>query len=178
MLCTTLEKRLPTPFGLFPATGLAELQLMMKMCREVPRSFDTIRTFPFQVRTMSDSTAVAEPPVEEAPVEPRQKRRRRKQDRTKPKRQPPYAVIVHNDDYHTWPYVIEVLQRVCGHSEEKAYQLTSQIHYTGRAIVWSGALEVAELKRDQIRGFGTDFYASDPVKFPLGVTIEPLPGPE
>jgi hypothetical protein len=34
---------------------------------------------------------------------------------------------------------------------------------------------VAELKRDQIRGFGTDYYAPKPVTFPLGVTIEPLP---
>jgi hypothetical protein len=35
---------------------------------------------------------------------------------------------------------------------------------------------VAELKRDQIRGAGTDFYAIKPVRFPLGVLIEPMPG--
>lgn len=102
---------------------------------------------------------------------------KQKQDsKSKPKRQPPYAVIVHNDEEHTWPYVIEVLQRVCGHNEQKAYLLTSQVHHSGRAIVWTGALEVAELKRDQIRGFGPDFYARATVRFPLGVTVEPLPG--
>lgn len=85
-------------------------------------------------------------------------------------------MIVHNDEEHTFPYVIEVLQRTCGHKLERAVELTTRVHYTGRAVVWTGSKEVAELKRDQIRGFGPDFYASKPVKFPLGVTIEPLPG--
>jgi hypothetical protein len=35
---------------------------------------------------------------------------------------------------------------------------------------------VAELKRDQIRSAGADFHAPQKVDFPLGVTIEPLPG--
>lgn len=94
---------------------------------------------------------------------------------TKPKRLPPYAVIVLNDEHHTFNYVIEVLQRVCHHELEKAFQLTLQIHETGKAAVWTGQKEHAELKRDLIRGYGTDFYARKPVKFPLGVRIEPLP---
>ena len=100
----------------------------------------------------------------------------RTRSRQRPKKQPPYAVIVHNDDFHTFPYVTEVLQRVCGHAKTKAIELTYNVHYQGQAQVWSGALEVAELKRDQIRGFGPDFHASQPVQFPLGVTIEPMPG--
>lgn len=99
----------------------------------------------------------------------------KEQAKSKPKRQPPYAVIVHNDNEHTWAYVTEILERVCGHDYQRAYLLTSQVHHTGRAIVWTGVLEVAELKRDQIRGFGPDFYARATVHFPLGVTIEPLP---
>ncbi len=95
---------------------------------------------------------------------------------TKPKPQPPYAVVVYNDEEHTFEYVIEVLQRVCGHPLEMAFELTQQVHFAGQASVWSGTLEVAELKRDQIRGFGPDFYASKTVRFPLGVTIEALPG--
>lgn len=125
--------------------------------------------------TEDDSAGLAEPIVA-----PKQKSgtavKQREDSDTRRKRQPPYAVIVENDDFHTWQYVIDVLQKVCGHDLSKAYLLTSQIHYTGRAIVWSGALEVAELKRDQIRGFGPDVYPERPVKFPLGVTVEPLPG--
>jgi len=118
---------------------------------------------------MSESILTEEPVVVAGTQEQRRSRSRRK-------KQPPYAVIVHNDELHTFPYVIEVLQRVCGHDLQKSSLLTSQVHYSGRAIVWSGAREVAELKRDQIRGFGPDHYASRTVRFPLGVTIEPLPG--
>lgn len=95
--------------------------------------------------------------------------------KSKPKRQPPYAVILHNDDHHTFQYVIELLMKLFAHSPEKAFVLTSQIHTQGKSIVWSGTLELAELKRDQVRGFGPDFYATKKVEFPLGVTIEPLP---
>lgn len=121
------------------------------------------------------STAVAEPDVEtEAPVQTH--KRRKDESKKKPKKQPPYAVIVHNDEEHTWRYVIEVLQRVCGYVEDRAIHLTAQVHFHGKAPVWTGPKEVAELKRDQIRGFGPDFYAPQAVRFPLGVTIEPMPG--
>jgi ATP-dependent Clp protease adaptor protein ClpS len=120
-----------------------------------------------------DDVAVLDEPVVRTG---RQRRTDDKKSPKKPRRQPPYAVIVHDDDYHTYEYVIECLQRVCGHPLEKAFELTKQIDQTGRAAVWSGPKEVAELKRDQIRGFGPDFHASVTVKFPLGVTIEPLPG--
>ena len=125
---------------------------------------------------MGDSTTVSEPVIEELVTALEEKRAKKADSKTKPKRQPPYSVIVHNDDRHTWPYVIDVLQKVFGHSTELAYQLTSQVHFQGQAHVWSGTLELAELKRDQIRGFGKDFYAEKTVTFPLGVTIEPLPG--
>lgn len=123
---------------------------------------------------MSEPTLVEEPIVDEPIVVVQKQNRQRSKSRRK--KQPPYAVIVHNDDLHTFPYVIEVLQRVCGHDLQKAWLLTNQVHHRGRAIAWSGVREVAELKRDQIRGFGPDHYASRTVRFPLGVTIEPLPG--
>lgn len=93
---------------------------------------------------------------------------------TKTKRQPQYAVIVLNDDLHTYDYVVDALSRICGHSLEQAYRLAVQIDSTGLAAVWSGSMEVAELKRDQILGFGLDVYARTPVTFPLGCYIEPL----
>jgi len=123
---------------------------------------------------MSESTLVDEPIIEEPIVVVT--KQQRQQSKSRRKKQPPYAVIVHNDEQHTFPYVIEVLQRVCGHNLQQASLLTNQVHHTGRAIAWSGVREVAELKRDQIRGFGPDHYASQSVRFPLGVTLEPLPG--
>jgi ATP-dependent Clp protease adaptor protein ClpS len=111
-----------------------------------------------------------------APPQPQVRTRSRKRAKTAPKTQPPYAVIVENDDLHTFAYVIEVLQKVLGLSLQDAHLLTATVHLTGEAVVWSGALEVAELKRDQIRGFGPDHYAPKPVTFPLGVRLEKLPG--
>lgn len=123
---------------------------------------------------MSVTTAVQEPDTVETHPARVAPKRHEKADH-KPKRQPPYAVIVLNDDEHTFPYVIEVLQRICGLKLPEAMKLTLQIHQSGQAAVWTGMREVAELKRDQIRGFGPDFYAAQTVKYPLGVRIEPMP---
>jgi ATP-dependent Clp protease adaptor protein ClpS len=94
----------------------------------------------------------------------------------KRKKQPQYVVIVENDDHHTFLYVIEVLQKVCGHTLEEAERLAGEVHHTGKAVVWQGSYEVAELKRDQIRGYGPDLYAHAPVTFPLGCYIGPMSG--
>ena len=120
---------------------------------------------------MNQNATVA---VESLP-QPKQRRRKQPAD-AKPKVQPPYAVIVFNDDLHSFEYVIETFTKVFGYPPEKSYSLAEQIHTAGRGIVWSGVLEVAELKRDQLRSAGPDFYADQKVDFPLNVTIEPLPG--
>ena len=115
---------------------------------------------------MSENTAVAEPVQEEA----------EQTSRPKPKKLPPYAVVVLNDEEHTFAYVIETFMKVFGYNQTKAYQLAREIHINGRSIVWSGPKEVAELKRDQIRSAGPDLFAAKKVSYPLGVVIEPLPG--
>jgi ATP-dependent Clp protease adaptor protein ClpS len=124
---------------------------------------------------MSESVATVD---EDVIVRPKAKseRREKEKDKSRPKTQPPYAVIVENDDFHTFNYVTEVLQKVFGYDLQKAFLLTVEVDASGQAIVWSGALEVAELKRDQIRGCGPDLYAMKPVTFPLGVRVEKLPG--
>jgi ATP-dependent Clp protease adaptor protein ClpS len=118
---------------------------------------------------MNAGTAVESPP----------KSKRQKSEKSSdptPKTQPPYAIIIFNDEEHTFPYVIETFRKVFGYPVEKCCALALQIHDAGKGIVWSGSREVAELKRDQIRSSGPDFYAVNKVDFPLGVTIEPLPG--
>jgi len=124
----------------------------------------------------SDSAVVEETkPAEPQVAEPKLARPK---PATRPKRKflPQYAVIVENDDDHSYEYVMLGLCKVCGCSVERAFELAETIDRTGRAIVWTGSLEVAELKRDQILGLGPDFWATEPVKYPLGVTLEPLPG--
>jgi ATP-dependent Clp protease adaptor protein ClpS len=72
------------------------------------------------------------------------------------RRQPPYNVILLNDDDHSYAYVIEMLKQLFGHPVEKGYQLAKTVDTEGRAIVCTTSLERAELKRDQIHAFGPD----------------------
>jgi ATP-dependent Clp protease adaptor protein ClpS len=96
-------------------------------------------------------------------------------EETRTRQVPPYNVILENDDHHSFEFVIGVLQKAMGFSPERAYQLTNEAHTSGRAVVWTGPKEVAELKVDQIRTFhelregGRDLG-------PLGCSIEPAPG--
>jgi ATP-dependent Clp protease adaptor protein ClpS len=120
------------------------------------------------------AAAVAEPPAAEMPAA--ESSLREKRSSGKPKKLPPYAVVVLNDDLHTFNYVVETFKKVFGYPAVKCVLLATTIHFRGRAIVWSGSKELAELKRDQIRSAGPDFVASTKVEFPLGVVIEPLPG--
>ncbi len=111
----------------------------------------------------------------ESTSKPRRRPKRNTHDAT-PQRQPPYAVVLFNDDEHTFLYVIEMLMKVFGYPLEKCRALAFQVHNEGKGVVWRGVREVAELKRDQLRSAGPDFYAAKIVNFPLRVTIEPLPG--
>ena len=96
------------------------------------------------------------------------RRRRRKPEDRPPKKLPPYAVVVFNDDLHTFQYVVETFIKVFGYPLEKGYSLAVEIHNCGRGIVWSGSKELAELKRDQIRSAGPDFYAAREGRFSPG----------
>jgi ATP-dependent Clp protease adaptor protein ClpS len=77
--------------------------------------------------------------------------------RPKPRRQPPYHVILLNDDDHTYEYVIEMLGKVFGHPVEKAMGMAKEVDGTGRVIVDTTTLERAEFKRDQSHGYGADW---------------------
>jgi ATP-dependent Clp protease adaptor protein ClpS len=75
---------------------------------------------------------------------------------TKTRRQPPYHVILINDDDHTYDYVIRMLKELFGYPEEKGFQLAKEVDTQGRVIVCTTSMERAELKRDQIHAFGAD----------------------
>ncbi len=91
-------------------------------------------------------------------------------EETHTRKMPSYHVILENDDHHSQGFVIGVLGKALGYSIERAYQLMMEAHTSGRAVVWTGSKEVAELKADQIRTFHEDPHG------PLGCTIEPAPG--
>lgn len=92
---------------------------------------------------------------------------------TQTRRQPPYAVILHNDDINGMDFVVAVLRKVFGYTVEKCFELMLEAHEKGRAAVWVGALEVAELKADQVRSCGADPVQKAKGAHPLGVSVEP-----
>ena len=51
---------------------------------------------------------------------------------------------------------MEVLTSVLGVAPERAYQFMMEAHTSGRAIIWTGSREVAELKLEQILTFHED----------------------
>src|SRR5271165_1642756 len=83
-------------------------------------------------------------------------RRLKEEEKDQVKKQPPYHVVLHNDDDHTFEYVIEMLKKLFGHPEPKGYQMAVEVHTKGRVIVDTTSRERAELKQDQIHAYGAD----------------------
>jgi len=73
-----------------------------------------------------------------------------------PQTQPPYNVILINDDDHTFDYVIKMLCELFRHTAEAATIMAQTVHEEGRVIVDTTTMERAELKRDQIHAYGPD----------------------
>ncbi len=64
---------------------------------------------------------------------------------------PNFKVIVLNDDENTFEHVVNTLVRyIPGMVSDRAWKLADQIHKEGRAIVWTGPLEQAELYHMQL----------------------------
>jgi len=54
---------------------------------------------------------------------------------------PTKALILYNDDYNTFPHVIECLVKYCDHSMEQAEQCALLVHHTGRCDVKHGSYD-------------------------------------
>ena len=66
-----------------------------------------------------------------------------------------WRVIVLNDDHNTFDHVASCLARyIPGVTIDGGYALADRIHASGRAIVWSGQKEPAELYWEQLKDAG------------------------
>lgn len=70
---------------------------------------------------------------------------------------PRWQVVLLDDDDHTYAYVIEMLHRLFGTPVEEGWALAREVDTRGRAVVWTGHREVAELKQEQIHAYGPDW---------------------
>jgi ATP-dependent Clp protease adaptor protein ClpS len=91
---------------------------------------------------------------------------------TDKRRWPPFHVILENDDHHSFEFVVDVMRKAMRFSEERAFVVTLEADTKGRAIIWTGSKEVAELKVDQVRSF-QEIHQDGRKLGPLDVSIEP-----
>jgi ATP-dependent Clp protease adaptor protein ClpS len=72
----------------------------------------------------------------------------------------PYVLIVNNDDYNTFDWVISCLIKICGHGTEQASQCAHIIHFNGQCDVKRGSKETISKMKEKLQQAG------------LSVTIE------
>jgi len=53
----------------------------------------------------------------------------------------PFILILHNDDYNTFEWVIECLIKICKHEQNQASQCAHIVHFTGKCDVKRGDQE-------------------------------------
>lgn len=61
-----------------------------------------------------------------------------------------YKLVLHNDDIHTFDYVIDSLIEICKHTLEQAEQCTLLVHFKGKCTVKTGALDVLKPMHEKL----------------------------
>lgn len=64
-----------------------------------------------------------------------------------------YKVLMHNDDYTPMDFVIYVLKKFFGKSENEAYNIMLDVHHKGVGLAGVYSFEVAESKVMQVNQF-------------------------
>ena len=77
-----------------------------------------------------------------------------------------FKVLLHNDDYTSMDFVVEVLTGIFHKSEAEAVQIMLQIHEKQRAICGVYSFEIAQTKVQQVK------QKAKQNEFPLLATIE------
>lgn len=88
---------------------------------------------------------------------------------------PLYNVVLLDDNTHTYDYVIEMLMRLFFMSQVDAFRHAVEVDTTGRTIVITCELAMAEFARDQIRSYGPDPRMPES-KGSMAAIIEPAAG--
>ena len=84
-----------------------------------------------------------------------------------------YRVILHNDDYTTRDFVVDILQSVFRKDEQEAVQIMLLVHTRGQGVAGVYTREIAETKIHIVT------LLSREEEFPLRLTMEPeTPDPD
>jgi len=77
-----------------------------------------------------------------------------------------YKVLLHNDDYTSMDFVVDVLTGIFHKTQQQAEQIMWQIHEKGKAIVGVYTYEIAVTKVQQVK------QKAKQNEFPLLATVE------
>lgn len=78
-----------------------------------------------------------------------------------------YRVLLHNDDYTTRDFVIEVLRSVFHHGETEAVRVMLHVHYHGVGVAGVFTREIAETKIAIVERLARER------EYPLRLSMEP-----
>lgn len=59
-------------------------------------------------------------------------------------------LIVYNDDFNTFDWVIQCFMEVCHHTQEQSEQLSLLVHFKGKAVVKTGSYEKVKPMKDAL----------------------------
>jgi ATP-dependent Clp protease adaptor protein ClpS len=72
------------------------------------------------------------------------------ESREKLKKPPLFRVLLHNDDFTTMEFVVEVLVQVFGKSEADAFGIMWAVHTQGVGVAGVYTYEIAEMKIERV----------------------------
>ena len=78
-----------------------------------------------------------------------------------------FRVLLHNDDYTTREFVVEILRKIFHRSESDAVQIMMHVHNNGVGVAGVYTYEVAETKLRTVEHLAREY------EFPLRLSIEP-----
>ena len=78
-----------------------------------------------------------------------------------------WKVLLHNDDYTTKEFVVEILRAIFGHDEVSATAIMMHVHNNGIGVAGIYTYEIAETKVSEV------MRAAEEAEFPLLCTMEP-----
>jgi len=75
---------------------------------------------------------------------------------TSVKHEPPFHLILLDDDHHTYQYVIVMLGSIFGYSVDKAFAIACMVDSQGQAVLMTGPYEEMRRRQEKIHAFGAD----------------------
>jgi len=77
-----------------------------------------------------------------------------------------FKVLLHNDDYTSMDFVVDILTRIFHKTQAQAEQIMLQIHEKNKAVCGIYSFEIAQTKAEQVKQLAKEN------EFPLLATIE------